>query len=241
MPTTANGFSSVSLYCDGNSAFKKNGKIVNTRATAIARACGHGSIVVMGDCYAGRAHDDESKEWERLDFQVSELDTSANWVQHAARCNAGKNLSGYSTSGALSALQAQQGGGKGTASAAPPAPVGPPPSEFSSSEMFVWNQTDEEVEVRMKLPAGMLSKHLCVEIGADRLYVGRKNAKSSSEAILEGVDPQFSSGEGPDRGAKLSGAVSTGDSTWSIADEREGRMLTVSLAKATKVPWKKLL
>lgn len=239
IPTPANNYSSVSLYCDGNSSFRPNGRVPNARATQIARACGHHSLVVMGDCFAGRALDDERREWERLDLRLQDLRSDASWVTATAKANQGKNLSSFSTSGALGAMH---DAAKGGALPAPPASAAAPGvSEFAGNEAFVWTQSDEEVEVRMRLPAGLVSKHLCVQIGADRLYVGRKNASTPAEAALAGVDARFSA-EGPEgRGARLQGQVSAADSTWSVADEREGRMLTLSLAKAKSHTWKALI
>lgn len=239
IPTPANQYASVSLYCDGNSSFKPNGKVPNIRATQVARACGHQSLVVMGDCFAGRALDDESREWERLDLRLHDLRSDASWVIATAKANQGKNLGSFSTSGALGAMHdAAKGGAQPATTKAAPAP---PASEFAANEAFVWTQNEDEVEVRMRLPAGMVSKHLCVQISADRLYVGRKNAAGPAQAALEGVDARFSA-EGPQgRGARLHGQVTAADCTWSVADEREGRMLTVSLAKAKTQTWKALL
>jgi hypothetical protein len=239
VPTPANNFSSVSLYCDGNSSFKPNGKVPNVRATQIAKACGHHSLVVMGDCFAGRALDDERVEWERLDLRLQDLRSDASWVLATAKANQGKNLSSFSTSGALGAMH---DAAKGGALPAPPA-VAPAltASEFAGNEAFVWTQNDEDVEVRMRLPTGLVSKQLCVQISADRLYVGRKNAASATEAALEGVDARFSADGAEGRGARLQGQVAVADCTWSVADEREGRMLTVSLSKAKAQTWKSLI
>lgn len=236
VPTILNKYESVSLYCDGNSAFKEGGKVPNERATAIARACGHSSLVIMGNCFIGRALDDESREWERLDFPEADLSLDATWVQAAAKSNAGKNLSSYSTSGALDAMQ-----NANVAKKAAPEPAAVPASEFSDGELFVWTQGEDEVEVRMKLPGGLLSKHLSVQIANGALFVGRKGSKTPADAALEGVDKRFSAMTGTVPGAALAGAVNPSESTWSVAEEREGRMLTVTMAKAKRQNWPKLL
>lgn len=226
IPTNRNNFHSISLYCDGNSAFKESGKVPNLRATALVRACGHVNTVVMGDCFVGRAKDDERVEWERLDFLLEEFSITANWVVQASVENAGKNLSNYSTSGALDMMQSQMQQPK----KAEPVAV---ESEFSGSQSYVWTQSAEEVEVRMKLPTGLLSKHLSVKISSGGVFIGRK-----AGGPVEGVDAAFSSTAD---GAKLGGAVKVEDSTWSIADEREGRLLTLTLSKAKTNNWKNLL
>lgn len=60
-----NHYRGVSLYCDGNAPYKKDLR-ANARATRLVQACGLNDRVVYGDCYLGRAHDDESQEWIRL-------------------------------------------------------------------------------------------------------------------------------------------------------------------------------
>lgn len=248
LPTPQNNYISISLYCDGNSAFKVGGKVPNTRATAIVQACGHQNTVVMGNCFIGKAMDDERVEWERKDFPLEEFHVSAGWVRAAAQANAGKDLGKYSTSGTLSAMhesqqqQLQQGKGK-VPTAAKPAVTVEAPSEFSASQLFVWTQTTEEVEVRMRLPAGLLSKHLNVIFTTATLFIGRKNAKTGADALIETVDPRLSAvtADCVPAGARLGGPINTGDSTWSIADEKEGRCLTLNLAKANKATWKNLL
>jgi len=237
IPTNRNNFHSISLYCDGNSAFKESGKVPNVRATAIVRACGHVNMVVMGDCFIGRAKDDEREEWERLDFSLDEFSMTAGWVVAASMDNAGKNLSNYSTSGALDMMQNQMQQPAGTATgnkkAATSTPAAAVESEFSEGQSYVWTQTNDDVEVRMKLPTGLLSKQINVKISSSGLYIARK-----AGGAVEGVDAIFSSSA---EGAKLSGAVNVEDSSWSIAEEREGRLLTVTLCKAKSSTWKKLI
>lgn len=236
IPTNRNNFHSISLYCDGNSAFKESGKVPNVRATAIVRACGHVNMVVMGDCFIGRAKDDEREEWERLDFSLDEFSMTANWVVAASVDNAGKNLSNYSTSGALDMMQNQMqqpGASSGSTKATGLTSAAATESEFAEGQSYVWTQTSDDVEVRMKLPAGLLSKQISVKITSSGLFVARKTG-----AAIEGVDAIFSSSA---EGAKLSGPVNVEDSSWSIAEEREGRLLTVTLCKAKNSTWKKLV
>jgi hypothetical protein len=235
IPSAQSGFRTVSMYCDGNISFKQQGRVPNTRATQLARACGHKDLVVMGDCFIGRALDDESREWERMDFSPAEVSVEASWVKDTAASNAGKNMKSFSTSGALSALHQQRDAQQKPQAAAAPVTA----SEFAESTQYVWSQGEDEVEVRMRLPAGVLTKHLAVQISADRLYVGRKGAGGQG-AHLEGTDLRLCAEDGTGKGAKLGGPVNAGESTWSVADEREGRVLSVTLAKAGARTWKGL-
>lgn len=242
LPTAQNNYISISLYCDGNSAFKAGGNVPNSRATAIVQACGHQNTVVMGNCFIGKAMDDERVEWERRDFIKPELDVSAPWVRVAAQANAGKDMGRYSTSGTLSAMHEAKQSKPTAGMTTPKAEPAVVQSEFSPSQLFVWTQSAEEIEVRMRLPIGVLSKHLNVTFTGTSLYVGRKNAKSCADALIETVDPCFTAMNGATpTGAKLGGAINVSESTWSIAEEREGRCLTLNLAKAGKATWKNLL
>lgn len=63
VPHPSLGYIGVSLYCDGTG--KTKGSPVNSRATAIAQACGHSKLVVFGDCYLSRYYDNEAEEWMR--------------------------------------------------------------------------------------------------------------------------------------------------------------------------------
>ena len=111
LPTEASGFQSVSLYCDGNSSFRDDGSNrPNTRATALAQACGYKDMTIMGDCFIGKALDDERVEWERLDFTATDVSINASWVTLAATLNKGKDMSAWSTSGSLASMAGAGGG-----------------------------------------------------------------------------------------------------------------------------------
>mmetsp|Transcript_25111 Transcript_25111/g.42402 ORF Transcript_25111/g.42402 Transcript_25111/m.42402 type:complete len:280 (-) Transcript_25111:161-1000(-) len=105
VPHPSLGYIGVSLYCDGTG--KTKGLPVNSRATAIARACGHAQLEVFGDCYLSRYYDNEAEEWQRRSMSLEEASVDAPWVQVAAKMNSGKNMGAYTSSGsAASSLQA---------------------------------------------------------------------------------------------------------------------------------------
>lgn len=74
-----NGFVSVSLYCDDTAAIK--GLPTNVRASGVAQECGK-LLDVKGDCFVARIMDNE-EDFKRLDFRLSELNSSAAWVREA--------------------------------------------------------------------------------------------------------------------------------------------------------------
>lgn len=105
IPTHANKYIGVSLYCDGTGKIK--GLPINERASAIAQACGHSTLVVFGDCFLSRYYDNEAEEWMRRNISLEEACVDAPWVAEAGKLNAGKNMGAYTSSGsAASSLQA---------------------------------------------------------------------------------------------------------------------------------------
>lgn len=236
LPTKDTGFHGVSLYCDGNSSFRdESANRLNIRATGLAASCGFKDMAIMGDCFIGRALDDERVEWERLDFTAAEISAGAEWVKMSARLNKGKNMSSWTTSGTLQKMANQQG--PPSVSTAAPAAV-PVVEEVDVATGFNFKEDDEDVEVRMKVPKEIPSKNLLVLIKPQGIVVGLKSVSKTSGTEIDGVNKEFTcNGEA---GAKLKGQVDTEESTWSVASERDGRWLTITLAKKSSAVWKTL-
>jgi len=247
LPTEESKFQSVSLYCDGNSSFRSDGSNrPNTRATALADACGYKDMIIMGDCFIGMAHDDERVEWERLDFTTNHMKSDAPWVVMAARLNKGKDMSKWSTSGALQGMGQQPSGasgsgiqGKGlkvTANAATPVI-----EEVDHNTGFNFKEDEDDVEIRFKLPAASLlpSKNLLVVIKTKSIVIGLKSVSKTEGSAIEGVHAAFTNNGA--KGGSLQGEVSPESSVWSVDNERGGRWLTITLAKKGKYTWGRCL
>lgn len=215
--TPQNNFTSVSLYCDANVA-SKTGATENSRASNILKACGNHQRTIFGDCFIGRCCDDESKEWERLDFPIEDAREDAPWVRAAAAANSGKNLSSYTSSGAMQAMQNQMTSGSN--------------DEQNSNEYYSWNQTDDEVEVKFQLPSSATAKALNIKFGPSSLQILAKVGETPV-----GVGAAF---QGP-TGATLAGKILVSDSTWTLTQESDVKFLTVTLAKSGSSRWPSLL
>jgi hypothetical protein len=131
LPSPRTGYIGISMYshCDG----KESGLEINSRATEIAQACGHLSTVVYGDAFLSRYYDNEDEAWKRLDFRLSEVDLSSDWIQEVARMNKGKNMSSYTTGGTLQQI---------LSNSQPAQAV-----QEEINERIQWSQTADEVEV----------------------------------------------------------------------------------------------
>lgn len=243
IPTASNLFYSVSLYCDGNSSFKNGPNIiVNNRATNLLRQCGHKETVIIGDCFVGRTKDDERVEWERVDFTLADLnDSSSQWIKDAAKANAGKNLSSYSTSGSLNAMKNAHSLGSQSTSHSPSSTITVDnPSEESiqmQEKSYAWTQSDEEIELRMRIPNTLPAKQLEIKILSDRVIIDKKTKKGPDD-VIENISTRFAA-ESSD--GSLLHRINASDSTWSIADERDGKVLTLNLSKTvSKKHWSRL-
>jgi hypothetical protein len=232
VPHADNGYVSVSIYCDGNSRFRTGGDTEqpNMRATLLAQSCGHKDLTIMGDCFVGRAHDDERVEWQRMDFTEPDMLPTSVWARHANVVNSTKNMSSYSTSGIAQSFMDKQKPKSVEV-------VTEIQDEVLPEEGFWWTQDQEEIEVRMPMPAGLLAKSLLCNIRPNNITIGNKRVNPTRGSEVPGVNAKFTA---PD-GAVLGGEVKVEDCTWSIGQEGSGRVLTVTLAKKSKKHWKSLL
>ncbi len=227
LPSPRNGYIGVSLYSDAN-AINKDFK-PNTRATRIVRACGHANLVVMGDCFLGRYYDNEEEEWLRRDFLGAEAAPDAQWVLSTAADNKGKNLSAYSSSGAMSASMNQMlGSNKGSImnnpfSAMAEANV----PESAPDDVVSWTDQGDEVEVKIKIDANVTSKQVKVEF-----------SPSGVRVVSPALTPsELATSLSSSTGLELASRIVAGDSNWQLEGSGVNRKLTLTLSKAASGKW----
>lgn len=219
LATPRNHYRGVSCYCDANASFKSSLQI-NKRATRLVQGAGHADRIIYGDCYFGRAHDDESCEWERLDFTRSDADVSLTpaWVSEAASENQGKNMSKYTTSGSLQSYANSI--------------AGKPDAESATPSSSTWTQSNDEVEVRYPLPPTITAKHLNVTITRKSIQITIKSTAATPD-LIETIPSALQT---QPRG--LYDAVVVGDSTWCVEGGKGGvGELVITLSKATLSKW----
>ena len=228
VPTAENRFTSVSIYSDGDAEVKQ--AILNNRAMHLLKLCGNNVAKVYGDCFVGRSLDDERVDWERMDFSNEDLSDDAEWIRLAAKANAGKSMSSFSTSGTLqkfaeSSQQQQQ------------KQLLQEQQDIVSDDMpgVTWNQNKDEIEVRFSLPSTISAKELQVKIGSNTVLIGPKNGSTPLPFIFE----KFLT---PPKGGHLFGSVRVDDSTWSVLTEKDkSKVLAITLIKSNSAMWKSLL
>ena len=116
----------ISMYVDDSGTYKQ--LAVNARASALAGCCGK-ALNVLGDAFLSRARDDSNDLFDRLDFKLTDMDSSAAWVLKAKARNVAKAAAEEAAGGAKSPFPASKGssssggsssGGGGAAAAAVP-------------------------------------------------------------------------------------------------------------------------
>ena len=225
-PTVGTKFASESLYSPAG------GRLLNERATAIARACGHINAELRGDVFLGRCVDDERGDrWFRLPLTLAEATTAADWVVAAAAANRGKSLGTYSSGGLQAALQNMVADRTGTAVGA--TEIGGDAWICAADRQFSWRQRDEEVEVRVPVPKGTKAKDVTVVLTSLRAGVRLNAAEPGMAGALSKLGGSF-----------LYAPIIVADSAWVLEDDTDGtgRLISLTLAKATPlVPWPSLL
>ncbi|GAB4815123.1 hypothetical protein N2152v2_002169 [Parachlorella kessleri] len=103
-----NGFIGVNLYCDDEGSIK--GLPRNLRATELAHCAGK-PIEVKGDAFLARVYDN-GDDFERLNFDVSEVSSDAQWVKDAAAQNALRREQDTSAAGLVSRMRATEAASK---------------------------------------------------------------------------------------------------------------------------------
>jgi len=97
----------INMYVDDQGTIK--GLPLNARATQIAQMVGL-PLEVRGDAFVARFFDDDDG-FDRLDFTLADLSSSAPWVAAAREFHTKKNLSGDTTEKAYKRLMAGAGAG----------------------------------------------------------------------------------------------------------------------------------
>jgi hypothetical protein len=243
VPTKANGYISVSLYCDGNGGAKSLPP--NKRATDIARACGHKDLIVRGDAFMGKCYDNEEEEWVRRDFAIDEAAISAPWCVRAAKDNSTKNMKAYSSSGSAQASldgflkqqQAQQAGASAGAGAG--ATITGTGAVGSGGDVIegqlVWTQTNDDIEISIKIGPTVASKDVRVIFKTSMLFINIKDF-----AIDPVRSPMLTALTTAGKG-NLLGPIQVDESTWCLSGTGAERALVVTLTKSTTTSWQTLL
>jgi len=217
VPMTKNDYHAVSLYASDYGLDARE----NARATQLVTACGHGiQEPIRGDVFVGRASDNEMGEidWERVDFTKDDADPTSDWCRLARSAGGGGGQGGKTASSLGNLVQQQMGAAIGK----PPPQIVAPTSGTAlygtdggapvKESWGTWTQKDDEVELKLSIPAELKSKDCKVTFKKHQLTVVVNN-----DTKVEGT---------------LFGAVIPDECTYTIENMSAGRELCITLTKA---------
>lgn len=214
VPTKGNQYKAVSMYAADDA--RGSGAKWNPRATALMEACGHAPppgesdspqpAGVCGDVFVGRCFDKEDTDvWERIDFTVQDASPSADWCAVARSSGGGGGAgTGSKSPASLSGVMAQALQQSGAAPGAAPLAI-------ENNDVFTWNQTDDEVEIKFSVASGTKAKYVKVQFALQSLKV-----TVAGQTLVQG---------------STGGKVSVTECTYTIQDEGGQRELCVILGK----------
>ena len=168
---SANSYNGVSFYLDEIGQMKNLPR--NSRAVSLATICGFENVPLVGDMFLGRTNVLPEKGLKHVDFRLSDMDSSAAWLQNIKKDN---YEFGIKTGRAV-----VEGGGE---------------KEFNGGENtdknYTWKDGDDSVEILLKVPVGVISKDISVTFRTRSIAVKTKSTGVillSVESLFSNVDP----------------------------------------------------
>jgi hypothetical protein len=183
----------------------------NDRADGLAKQCGFDGVSFYGDMYVGAVQSEPSPMCN-VDFYVTDLDSSSEWLKRAGAENFEYNQNMKQLQDAMRE-KGGMSGGFGNADGGMPG---------GSGEKYAWTQTDDEVEIVVNAPAGTKARDVVVTFKPRSLTVGLKGPESGSPLVS--IDNTFR-------------ATRPDESTWTM----DGDKVVVTLAKMDEQVWHELL
>mmetsp|Transcript_24329 Transcript_24329/g.35662 ORF Transcript_24329/g.35662 Transcript_24329/m.35662 type:complete len:290 (+) Transcript_24329:57-926(+) len=229
LPSPTCGYIGVSLYSHIEGA--DSGLPANKRATDIAQACGHKSVVVYGDAFLSRYYDNEDEEWSRRDLSIAEASPDAEWVAYVASMNKGKNMNSYTTGGSLQQMLSQQAPQQQHTQAETV------PTAAMAEGPISWTQTGDEIEVRVEIGEGVKAKDVKVDIRPSSIAVYLPDALDTQDEVASEAKKLSLLNICKAEGAKLFSTIHADESTWSVDTEHGSKSIVLFLVKTSYAEW----
>jgi hypothetical protein len=205
------------MYVDDTGAMK--GLPDNARAAGLAAAAGH-PCEVHGDAFVGRVVDCDDK-FERQDFTLAEVDSSAAWIPAAQARNARRRENAAKLPDMMpNATRVDAGAMAFEADQADKAVDCTQRSV--DGKLYTYAQDNEEVVLEVKVPAETKSKDVRCAFKPDSVALSVATLPEAQREVLQG---------------ELFQRVKTDDCSWSIATVAGERVLQVTLAKQQPLRW----
>ncbi len=220
----ATNWEHVNLYVDDRGISK--GLRRNDRACGLALECGAPTDIV-GDAFLARILDDDDR-FERHDFTLDEMSSSAPWVKRAYTLQIAKKQNSGDVQEQIRAM----GGMKDAANAMNlqdnlPEP-GPPPGSIddTGSQLYKWSQEGEDVVVVVPVRETTTKADVKCVVRKDRIRLEVTDAPDEGERLIV------------DDANELCSDVTPDECSWSIVKDRDGsKRLELTLTKGKAMRW----
>ena len=168
------------MYLDELGLLKK--LPVNSRAMALARACGFDSVSFYGDMFVGCVQAEPSP-MRNEDFFIKDLDSSSPWLKQAGAENYEYNKSMQQLKDAMREKGGMSSMGMGDGDGGMPGGDG---------DGYTWSQTDDEVEVSIEVPAGTRARDVKIAFTSTAMRVTVGLAETLAlPALFRRVRPHY--------------------------------------------------
>ena len=160
-------------------------------------AAGHVETVIFGDAFVGRCHDDEAGDvWERVDFTLADIALASKW---GGEGGGGRSGAGAAAAAAMFPNAVNMGR---------PIAAGQADRVVEGCEGTTWNQSADEVEIKVVVPAATKSKDAAIKFGAKSLKVTvngvvRVEGTLGGNVMIDDCTYTLQDGEGLAPGEKL--------------------------------------
>lgn len=215
----------INCYVDDRGISK--GLARNDRACGLAAECGAPTDIV-GDAFIARILDDDDR-FERHDFTLSEVSSSAPWVKRAFQLNISKKQNIGDVQEQLRAMGGDMNAAANNLSLEDSLPEpGPPPGtiEEGVEHAYEWMQEGEDVVVTVpSVPAETTKNDVTCDFKIQNMHLEIATLPEDKRVVVDGS-------------LELCFEVVPGECSWSILKNKDGtKRVEVTLTKGKVMRW----
>jgi HSP20 family molecular chaperone IbpA len=172
-----NNYHNINLYLDEVGQLKHLPR--NERAVQLAATCGFENVPLVGDMFIGRLK--RYRGIQHLDFTIKDMSSDAAWLKRVKEENFqhGLRTNRVAMEGDLKHEEGKV--------------------HHEMDKGYSWSETEESLEVVLRLPEGVSHKMIKVDFHSRRVTVRNKNEASGSQLLLD---------------LQLYKSINADDSTW---------------------------
>jgi len=202
------------MYVDDTGSLK--GLPANPRAAGLAAAAGH-AAEIRGDAFVGRTVDCDAS-FERLDFTLAEVDSSAPWIAEAQAANARRR----ENSGRMADLL-PPGSAVIDASAARGEEAAEDVAQKAvAGKRYTYSQDGDEVVLEVRVPLETKARDVAAKITPDAVSLSVATLPEGERCVIDGL---------------LFQRVKADESCWNLSTVGGERVVQLTLSKQQPTRW----